>query len=326
MVTVKSAGIDTWSPSWYVDDGDAADRALQALCTKRSARGQIAPDKLLGHTLGYVPASRLVYLEGHPADAVDRAGQLGHADELPAALVALMESAGDYGVDLPMSSSKFSRSKSVGFAGLRRLDVTADVEFDNGAEGLATLAGIAALLGNRHSVVHRDKGKIETVYLMGRTGRTVLGRWYDKGVESGTAARGTLIRPEAQRRFKVGARRELREIDSLWCRETVRTRFLPLWKASKGVTVAGPLVLGQKIADLYEADRITRRQAELLAGYIICDAAGIPPGSRATGARRRQKLNELGLVAADAAMDSVEVDLNDVLTAVLDADAWNRQG
>lgn len=44
-------------------------------------------------------------------------------------------------------------------------------------------------------------GSVETVYLRGHSGVKILGRWYDKGLEAGSAPRGLLIRAEDQRRY-----------------------------------------------------------------------------------------------------------------------------
>lgn len=84
---------------------------------------------------------------------------------------------------------------------------------------------------------------METVELKDRGGRKTLGRLYDKGAASGQAERGRLIRPERQDRFARVARRDVTELTVAYVRERFQRRFLPLWKASKGVTVAGPINL-----------------------------------------------------------------------------------
>jgi hypothetical protein len=48
--------------------------------------------------------------------------------------------------------------------------------------------------------------------------------------------------------------------------------------------------------------------------------------SRATRYRRQDELREEGLVLADGVLDDVEVELHDVLSEVMETDAWERRG
>jgi len=131
-------------------------------------------------------------------------------------------------------------------------------------------------------------------------------------------------------------------------REKFQQRFMPLWKATKGVTVAGTDRLTDRVLELLDADEINVRQAERMAGYIALrqalrhrarqaqdfdadtgelleDARG-RHHSRATRYRREAELLDVGLVPADEAGTEVTVDLHEVLETVLGSDAWERKG
>jgi hypothetical protein len=342
-VTVEQAGIDTWKPAWYVKEGSPAERAMRELATIPSARSRMIEDPLLGHRIGWHQGSRMVWAEGHPAEALGQDG-LGAADDLPMALCALEQTLWDFGIPVEpkIARSAWGRvpmpqtaDQLPGFAGIARLDATADLRFDTAAEGLAVLAGVAALpLPRMKTAFWREQGgpRIETVGFYGSTGKKMLGRWYDKGIESGTARRGTLIRPEDQRRFTRATRREVEELSSTYVQDKFKQRFMPLWQATKGITVAGTDVLAAKLLDLVESGEVTAGQAEQILGYAIFSRIGAdeqlrPDKSRRTTAWRRKKaLRDNGLVLADGSSPEVEVNLHDVLEQVLESDAWGAEG
>lgn len=329
--TVKAAGIDTWSPAWYVAEGSGAERAMQALATKRSTRGWMIPEKLGGHNVGWFSASGLVYAEGHPGGP----DALGCPDDLPAVLAALEAAIRDHGVPLPARRTRSiwrgdqTADRLPGFAGVRRLDATADLRFETAAEGLSTLAGVAALaLPRMKSVTWREHGgpRLETVAFYGYSGKKMLGRWYDAGLHHGTSKRGEVIRMEDQRRFVREARRDVEELTSSYVRTKARQRFYPLYQASKGVTVANHLMLATRLQEAVEREDLTTREAELLTGYVLREAAGLPAPSARSRRRRRARIRDFGLVLADGVLEEVEVDLHEVLEQALDTDAWGRRG
>ena len=334
-VTVHAAGVDTWSPCWYVDRGSLAAGMLADLASVKTKRGFLMPEPVGGHRIGWNPGAGMLYAEGHPSD-----DGLGSPDQLPEALQRLTTAMLEAGVPVPNGLAQdawnegdyehFGATRYDGFAGVRRCDATVDLHVSNGAEGVAILAGVAAIVRDTprvklETIYSSDGRALETVYMLGEGGKKVLGRWYDKGVESGGAARGQLIRPEDQRRYVKGTRRHVAELTSEYVRTKFHQRFVPLWRASKGVTVGGPLVLAEKLADAVEAGEITAAQAELLAGNLLVGAildrrrVGV---SKATRNRRRAAQRELGLVLADGVLQEVEVDLHDVMEQALDAGAW----
>jgi hypothetical protein len=324
MVKVQSAGIDTWSPCWYVGEDTPAARAMTALATQPTARGKLIPGDVDGHRVGWFPSSQLVYAEGHPVD--DR---LGSGSDLAPRLESLTTALGDLGVPLPLGrtgmtlSSDLSGVRRPGLAGVRRLDVTVDF-VGSSAEGIAAMTGIAALEPPRADVaVRRHRGAIETVTWLGARG--ILARAYDKGVESGSHARGERTRLEGQYRWGVESRRDPAELTATYLRDKFVGRFAPLWKASKGIKVVGRMALVNEIRDQVEAGDLTVSQAEQVLGSQLLMAGGTRYPHK-TRQRRRRLVRETGLMLADGVLEEVEVDLHDVLGEILETDAWERQG
>lgn len=339
-----TAGIDTWSPCWYVDPDSMAAGIMNELATTPSGRGSLLPDAVLGHRVGWHRLSGMLYAEGHPGGD----GALLVPDELPAALGDLEQALIAHGVPVPPGlaheGSRIAQTDDLdGFGGIRRCDATVDYRTSSRSEGLAILAGaaaVAATVPRAQASVRYAKdgsGSVETVYLHGCAGKRVLGRWYDKGLESfGLGRRGQLIRIEDQRRYPKGLRRGVDELTTGYCRHKLQERFLPMWKATKGVKVASVNVLGEKIADLAYEGEITWSAADYLAGYVFLERYGRRLGPDASEKQRaaldrmnrdrRKRLREHGLVHAQGAMEEVEVDLHAVMEQVMDEAAWTPQG
>ena len=334
-VAVHAAGVDTWSPCWYVDRDSLAADWLDDLATVPTARGALLPEPIAGHRVGWNRAAGMLYAEGHPSP-----DGLCSPDRLPDRLGELV--AGLLAADVPVPpgvtedvwTAGMGSVRESGFAGVRRLDSTVDLAVDSTAQGLAIMAGVAAVARDAPRCVAEvffsaDGSGVETVYLRGSSGRKVLGRMYDKGRESASAPRGMLLRPEDQRRFVKGTRRDVGELTAPYVRERFAQRFYPLYQASKGVTVAGPIILAQKLADAVERGDLSAAQAERVAGHMLLSAAarrGRGGVSRATGYRRKALARELGLVLADGVVQEVEVDLHEVLERALDEPGWGAQG
>lgn len=320
---ICAAGVDTWSATWYLDPHSSAGRKMAALATIPSKQGaSLIPEKIAGYRVGWYLDHGLVFADGHPGG--DR---LGAPEGLPAALRDLEVAMLTAQVPIDTRERPFDSlgRQSSGRAGIRRLDVTCDLAFEEGAEGLAVLAGVAGLLRDspgKCDVFFGERGAVETVYLRGAAGRKVLGRWYDKGVESNTAARGKLIRPEDQNRWPKASRRHVEELTAPYVRDRFRSRFRTLYSATKGVTVGGPRVLADKLVAAVERGDITAARAEHLAGYLLLgDRLQRPARTRR---RLRAQARVHGLVLADGVMQEVEVDLHDVLDQVMETELWGQ--
>lgn len=329
----SEAGIDTWSVCWYLQEGSPGARAMEALATRPAKRSVLIEGDVAGHVVGWFPGSRLLFAEGHPSTQ-----GLCKASELPGALDAVTEGLADLGI-LPPGIALVPVAGpagpnrvlgGVGFGGVRRLDATVDLRFDNGSEGLAALSGVAALpLPRVKTQTIREVGgrRIETVYLRGSSGKTVLGRWYDKGVESRSAARGQHVRPEVQRRFAKDARLPVDVIaQTSYVRDAFVKRFEPLWRASKGVKVAGHSELTQRVIELVETGDISAVKAQRMIGHLVLDGNDRDPRPESTARRHRAECRDHGLVLADGVLDEVEVDLSEVLEQAMESEAWGAQG
>ncbi|MFL5816580.1 MAG: hypothetical protein ACJ76L_03160 [Conexibacter sp.] len=311
---VARAGVDTWSPSWYVPEDSGAGHALRELVPAAGYFGRPLQGDADGHRVIWFPDAALLAAEGHPSP-----GRLARAEELPEAHER---------VRLAVSELVGAEVREAWNAGVRRLDATCDLAHDVPAEGLALLSGVAALyVGGVQSVVRRaaSSRRIETVEMHGHRGRRILARVYDKGVERGDAVPGALVRLEDQRRYDRAARRDVCELTTAYVRGAFKRRFVPLWRASKGVKVAGPLVLAARIGELVESGELTPTKARAVAGFLLLDAAGVRQGGRTTCWRLQRACAEAGLVLPDGVMQEVEVDLGEVLEAVLEADAWTER-
>jgi hypothetical protein len=282
-----------------------------------------------GHRIGWFAPAGLLYAEGHPSPdgLAPPAGLVSALDRVQTAMLA-------EGVPVPVGLPGVDvyGGRYEGFAGVRRLDSTVDLALESAAEGFAVMAGIAAvardLPRSKANVWWDSSGRVQTVGLHGYGGGKMLGRVYDKGAESGTAAPGRLIRPEDQRRWGKDGRRDVAELSAPYVRGKFHQRFAPLWQASKGVTVAGPVILAEKLAELVAGGDLTRGQARNLAGEMLLglvESAELRP-SRATRYRHRSQMRRHGLVLADGVLQEVEVDLAAVLEQAMDGAAWGAGG
>jgi hypothetical protein len=310
---------------------------MEAMATVPASRSKLIEDSVCGHRVGWFPGTRMLFAEGHPSSE-----GLCRADALPAALDAVTEGLTDLGILPPTYKlAPMHRPGShgliampvvggTGFGGVRRLDATVDLAFDDPVEGLAALAGVAALpLPRVKTQVIREVGgrRVETVYFRGSAGKTVLARWYDKGVESGDARRGMHVRPEDQRRFAKDARLTVDAIaQGTYVRDAFVKRFEPLWRASKGVKVGGVTELAQRLVELQDEGEITPAEAKAIAGHLLLDAVEGQRQSRSQCYRDRARARQHGLVLADGVLDQVEVDLGEVLEQAMDSEAWGGQG
>lgn len=293
-------GIDTWRVVRYLDE-DRELRAASALCTQPTRRGLMAPEKVAGHRVGVIPGHRMLWCEGHPAvDGLAAPASLAVAEE------QLLAGLSDVGMPL-------GRDGGVG-----RLDQTVTLEFGADDEGLLLLAGLAAV------DVPRLKPAIygrppETVYLLGARSGRALARAYDKGLESGTAPRGRLVRLENQTRFGKEARMRAQvhaEAPELPAR-LFEGRFAPVAESCHGITAATLPVLADEVRERVQDGRMTFREAERLSGYLLLgDALPVP---RTTRWRRRRELRDHGLVLGDPLRDPLRVDLGGALEAALEA-------
>lgn len=320
------AGVDTWSICWYLRPESRAAIAAERLATISSTRFRMFEDQVDGHKVLYEPGSRLLAVEGHPGGEA----LLAPVGELPAAVERLATGLKDLGVSVPpyryrtLESPRGVRrgTGNSGFAGIRRLDLTVDIE-RRSAVGVPILNCVAAVEPPRllRSDVYRAKrGRaIETVAWKG--GRGLLARVYDKGIEQGRGQhrRGELIRFEDQRRFDKATRPSVEDVVDGYGEMLFRNRFEVLRHATKGVMVTTLDGLVERVEELVETGELGPAEAKKLLGALVFDSKGVELGSRTTRWRQRDQLRRCGLLLADGVLEpGEEIDLSDELDEVME--------
>lgn len=302
---VRAAGVDTWSPCWYAEPGSPLARALEALASEQTRRARLLPEPVAGHRIGWFPEPRLVFAEG-------RAGErLLTAEELPAALRHLCRALADLGIPLAAAPC----------AGLRRLDLAADLRTDSGAEGLALLECLAAAsLGAGKVCSYRGERRAQSVLIKSRAGRT-LARVYDKGAQSRSAPPGRWLRFEAQWRFPRGERPSPEQLDGALLRERFARRFAPLWQAAGGFRLGGTGAVGERVGEAVRSGQLLPSRARSLAGYLVLAAAGVPQGASRTAYELERECRQLGL-SLSLLGASNRVDVATVLDECLASEVW----
>lgn len=244
----------------------------------------------------FYPAASRITVEGHPAP-----GELA-PDE---ALADFVE----------RSAATFGLGHFLGFS---RLDATATVAFENPQQGAALLRTIAAVrLPYIKPAVYGNP--IETVYLMDLRGRgRKLARAYDKGVESGAAERGHLIRLEEQSRFKSGRRPGLQDASG---QVIFERRFAPVLKLTEQLTTCDHATALDALAARYVEGKITEQRLHALAGFVHAEARSLPSNPR-TSRRKRSQLAEMGIALTEQEPDSAPLDLAAVVGATITSKEW----
>ena len=261
---VIATGVDTWSPCWYAEPGSPLARAMRALATHRTHLAWLLPEPVGGYRVGWFAEPGLVFAEGRPGGEA-----LCAAVELPLAAGSPATRLGDLGVPLA----------SLPCAGLRRLDVAADLWTDSAAEGLAFLECVsAASLGPGKLAAYRAERCVESILIKTRAGRT-LARVYDKGAQGGRAPRGRWLRLEAQWRFPREARIEPAALDAALLRERFKRRFEALWQAARAASASVAWRLSPSASRRRSPRASFRPRAP--ARWLVtccCASAGCSPG------------------------------------------------
>jgi hypothetical protein len=304
---VLAAGLDTISPCWYAESGSPLARAMTALATDRTRLAWLLPQPVVGYRVGWFAVPGLVFAEGRPG-----AEALCAAAELPGALASLQRGLGDLGIPVG----------DVPSAGLRRLDIAADLWTESAVEGLGFLECVgAASLGAGKLATYRSGRQVQSVMIKTRAGRT-RARVYDKGAQSGHAPPGRWLRLEAQWRFPRSARVSAEEIDPDLLRERFRRRFEPLWQASGGFRLGGLGAVGERIAAAVASGQLLPSRARSIAGYLVLAATGIPQGAKRTTYELERECRELGLSVSLLQAPERRVDVAAVLDECFAPEVW----
>jgi hypothetical protein len=305
-IRIAAAGIDTWSPCWYVEPGSRLASTMRSMATRPVSRSWQLPDPIAGHRVGWFADSGLIFAEGRA-----RRGGLCAASQISDALATLRAALEESGI-APVPSSELRLR-------LRRLDVAVDLRFATSVDGLSILAQAAAVGGGKVGV-YRDEHCVETVVLMTPSGKTKA-RVYDKGRETGSAPRGRWLRFEAQWPFHRGCRPLPGELGPEDLRERVASRFTRFWQPSRSPR-PGITLLARRLAGAIEEGELLPSRARSLAGYLFLAAAGLPQGARRTASELERECRELGLSLSGPGAESAELDLAVVIDWCLRPEAW----
>ena len=304
---VLAAGLDTISPCWYAEPGSPLARAMAALATEPTRLASLLPEPVAGFRVGWFEQPGLVFAEGRPGGEA-----LCAAHDLPAALTSLLSALDDLGIPVG----------AVPGAGLRRLDIAADLWTESAVEGLGFLECVgAASLGAGKLATYRAGRQVQSVMVKTRAGRT-RARVYDKGAQNGHAQPGRWLRLEAQWRFPRSARVSAEEIDPDLLRERFRRRFEPLWQASGGFRLGGLGVVGERIAAAVASGQLLPSRARSVAGYLVLAATGIPQGAKRTTYELDRECRELGLSVSLLQAPERRVDVAAVLDECFAPGVW----
>ncbi len=292
------AGVDTLRVLFSC--GAASGKTLYPICDEA---GEVVA------TAQWYPGLATIAVEGHPVR-----GKLASPWETQDAMFAWGRALVDQG-----------HARDVSFRAVSRLDSTATTVFEHGSAGVAFLQGMAALDWPRLKPVVYGKPP-ETVALTYRNSRgRIVARGYDTGLLRGGYERGEAIRLEDQRRFSSG-RRPSDVFARGFARERFERRFLPLYKASRGVTVASVPVLAERVSTMVDRGELSPSTAARLLGFVAIQTDARQRFAVRTARRYRAELRELGLVVADDFFEPIEVELSSVLEAALDSPHWGANG
>lgn len=312
-------GLDTVSVLWTGQGGSHLMSAVQAGEVMPAGRGLLSLQRApSGARVVVWPDLGTVKLECRLAALVDgdrRSHRLGTRQELrdvdAAATAELIRA---YGFRPDAAAVEVGRT-----------DLVTERDFDNGAEGLALLRAMKALVptGYKSKVHSASDGTVQTVAIVtARRGKTVF-RAYDKGIESGSHRAGHRIRFEAQVQ-RPKARRQTPEVlaDSDLAAAFGRT-IEPFMKGDP-VTVTTPSGVVDQLAQRLAEGELTAARAERLVGaaeLLRRFGRGIYETDKQS-ARRLHALREAGISVDQELPEGSTVPVSDLLAGALEE--WSR--
>jgi hypothetical protein len=300
-------GVCSTRPSLTADTPHAGVDTLRLLFDTHAFVDGPRPVELLGldgWRVGSIPALGLTWAEGHPTP-----GALASGSEVATAAATVR--------DVVDQHLGVMRDR-----GVARSDQTVNLPFNRPQDTRAFLAGMAATHLPRCETTRRGH-PVHSISWTHATGRRILARCYDKGMEQGGEA-FKFGRLEDQRRYSSGHRPSVEDVaDPEYLRERFVSRFGPIRKAVDGVKAATFPVIAQALADEARYGYRDWREAERLAGaLVLLSGGGAEAYSRPTYYRRKAELREAGYVVVDDLAEVVEVNLAECVDAAMESDAW----
>jgi hypothetical protein len=156
-------------------------------------------------------------------------------------------------------------------ARLGRLDIAAELSFDDGRDGLAFLhaLSLADVPWAKVGTEGKKREQIQTVNFRSVRGAQILMRAYDKGIEAGIAPPGELIRFERQRRYRKTAERSVAQALEFDPRELFVGRELASLIDVTAETVCDTWGAIDRLNELVRRAEIRASKADALAGFLI---------------------------------------------------------
>lgn len=306
---VLAAGVDTWSPCWYVERDSPQARALRSLARRPHGRAWMLPDLVGVHRVGWFADSGLVFAEGHPW----KQGPCP-AVHLVDALRPLLGALCELGIGGP----------AVEEICLRRLDVAVDLCFPADGGGLAILEALAAggAPAGGKVVSYRAERCLETVLWTSRGGG-VAARAYDKGGETGLARPGRWLRFEAQWRTARGRRPRVSGLEPDDLRQKFAGRFKAIFPKAGAPKLTAAQIAGQ-LGGAIDNGALLPSRARTLVGYLYLADAGLAQGAPRTVAELERECRELGLSISFESGVRDELDLAEIFEKCLAGTVWER--
>ena len=189
---------------------------------------------------------------------------------------------------------------------LGRLDIAAELHFSDGRDGLAFLhaLSLADVPWAKVGTEGKKREHIQTVNFRSIRGRQILMRAYDKGIESGLAAPGELIRFERQRRYRKAAECTVGMVLELDPRQLFIGRELNALVDVTAETVCDTWGAIDRLNQLVWQGRIKASKADALAGFLVRRGEG---HRSSTWYSRWADLRALGIVVDPLARERTAV-------------------
>jgi hypothetical protein len=199
-----------------------------------------------------------------------------------------------------------------------RLDVAAELRFDDGRDGLAFLhaLSLADVPWAKVGTEGKKREQIQTVNFRSVRGRQILMRAYDKGVEADIAAPGELIRFERQRRYRKAAEKSVAMALELEPRELFIGRELKSLIDVTAETVSDTWGAIDRLNEYVCQGRVRPAKADALAGFLVRRGEG---HKSSTWYGRWADLRALGILVDPLARERASVPVGRYLRQLTEA-------
>jgi hypothetical protein len=312
-------GLDTVSVLWPHQGGTELLSAIERSAVVPFARGLVALDKgPSGARVMAWPTYGTLKLEcrlGSLLDGSRESHRLADADELrQVGAAAAAEMVALFGVEPE------GRAIEIG-----RTDLVTERDFTEGAEGLALLRAMRAMVppGYKSKVHSAADGTVQTVAIVTpRVGKTIF-RAYDKGVESGSNGPGERIRFEAQVQRSKAARMGPNAVAGSDLAAAFGRTIEPFMKGDP-MTVTSPSGVVDQVAEKLARGELTAARAERLVGAaeLLRRYGRAIYDSDHQSARRMRALRDVGIAVDDELPADASIPVSDLLAGALAE--WSR--